>query len=346
MTERNTAKKELLLFLAIAYGVTFLMGIPMWYGNLKALDTSAFPNAQMMYPAVGVMLAYLVTRKNERELPKWFYKIFILLTAVMAVCAVLSVAAPKQIAMPTGGEISVWTMVIQYILLGGSILCWVALLASGKDAREAYGLRWKNWKSSVACILLFLALYFLRVGIAFLASGETKMLADIMTNHYAWVYMLTMPVNFFFVFAAFFGEEYGWRYYLQPLLQERFGLRKGVLLLGVVWALWHLPVDFFYYTSPDKGLIMTASQLITCVSLAIFFAYAYSKTNNIWVPVVMHFLNNNLAPVITNTYSADVLENQDVTWAMLPSALLLNGLLFGFFLLSKEFREKKEDAPV
>ena len=123
MTERNTAKKELLLFLAIAYGVTFLMGIPMWYGNLKALDTSAFPNAQMMYPATGVMLAYLVTRKNERELPKWFYKIFILLTAVMAVCAVLSVAAPKQIAMPTGGEISVWTMVIQYILLGGSILC-------------------------------------------------------------------------------------------------------------------------------------------------------------------------------------------------------------------------------
>lgn len=346
MTQTNTAKRELLIFLAVAYGVTFLMGILMWYGNQGSLDLSAFPNAQMMYPAAGVMLAYLVGRKNEENVPRWFYRVFILLTVVMVVCAVLSVAAPKQIAMPAGGEISVWTAVIQYILIGGSILCWVTIFASGKEARETYGLRWKNWKSSFACILLFLALYFLRVSIAYLASGEIQMLADIAVNPYTWIYILSMPVNFFLVFAAFFGEEYGWRYYLQPLLQKRFGLRKGVLLLGIVWGLWHLPVDFFYYTSPDKGLIMTASQLITCVSLAIFFAYAYSKTNNIWVPVLLHFLNNNLAPVITNTYSADVLENQDVSWAMLPSALLINGLLFGFFLLSKEFREEKTKSDI
>ena len=127
-----------------------------------------------------------------------------------------------------------------------------------------------------------------------------------------------MPVNFILAFAAFFGEEYGWRYYLQPLLQKRFGLRKGVLILGVVWGLWHLPCDFFYYVTPDKGLIMTAAQIITCVTLGIFFAWAYMKTGNIWVPVILHYMNNNLAPVIANTYSADIFQNQEITWGMLP----------------------------
>ena len=87
---------------------------------------------------------------------------------------------------------------------------------------------------------------------------------------------------------------------------------------------------------------MTARQIITCVSLVIFFAWAYRKTGNLWVPVILHYMNNNLAPLIANTYSADLFQDQEITWGMLPGAVLMNGLIFGFFLLSKEFREKKE----
>ena len=84
---------------------------------------------------------------------------------------------------------------------------------------------------------------------------------------------------------------------------------------------------------------MTISQIITCVTLGIFFAWAYMKTGNIWVPVILHFLNNNLGPVMVSDYSADVLQNQQVTWGMIPAALLINGILFGLFLLAKEFRK-------
>ena len=63
------------------------------------------------------------------------------------------------------------------------------------------------------------------------------------------------------------------------------------------------------------------------------------KTDNIWVPVILHFLNNNLSVVVANTYSADILQNQQVTWGMIPAALLLNGILFGLFLFAKEFRK-------
>lgn len=147
-------------------------------------------------------------------------------------------------------------------------------------------------------------------------------------------------MQFFLVFIAFFGEEYGWRYYLQPLLQEKFGLRGGVLVLGIVWGLWHLPVDFFYY-SQDAGLVMAAAQQITCITLGIFFAYAYMKTQNIWVPVILHFLNNNLIPIISGNYSADVLQSQNVSWEQLPMAFVINALFFGIFLFTKPFQREK-----
>ena len=112
------------------------------------------------------------------------------------------------------------------------------------------------------------------------------------------------------------------------------------MILGVVWGLWHLPVDFFYYTTPDSGVIAVAAQQITCITISIFFAYAYMKTENIWVPVIMHMLNNNLVPVLSGNYSADVLQNQVMTWGSLIPALVLNGLIFGGFLFAKEFRGK------
>ncbi len=338
----KTDKKQFIIFLIAAYGVTYLMGLLMWYGNTQQLDLSAFANTQMMYPATGVMLAYLLTRKDDLNLPKWFFRIFTVITLFMLVSTVMTVIQPESTLEMLGGTVSLWLMVMQSIMMIGSILCWIFLLAAGKKRRAAYGLKWKNWKTSLFCIVLFLVLYFLRAGISFAASDQLEIFTSILTSPDTWVYIASMPLSFLLAFIAFFGEEYGWRYYLQSILQKRFGLRYGVLILGIVWGLWHLPVDLFFYVSPGQGLIMLVSQIITCVTYGIFFGYVYMRTNNIWAVVIIHFLNNNLIPVISGTYSADVIQNQTVSWAQIPWSLLLNGVLFGLFLLAKPFRKKKE----
>ncbi|MCI8559019.1 MAG: CPBP family intramembrane metalloprotease [Lachnospiraceae bacterium] len=340
MTETTKTKRQLLIFLLVAYGVTYVMGILTWYGSTIPVEMSIFPSAQMFYPAAGVILAYLITEWKEGLLPKGFYIGFLLVTLSMAVFSLLSVALPGKTISLNGQSISMWAILSQYVMIGGSILLWILLLIAGKKKRAAYGLGWKQWRASVFCVLLFLVLYFGRAAIAYAMGGEAGTMLEILQNPSAWAYLLFTPVNFFLAFAAFFGEEYGWRYYLQPLLQKRFGMRKGVLILGAAWGVWHVFLDFFYYTTPDKGLIMLMTQIVTCVTLGIFFAWAYLKTNNIWVPVILHFLNNNLSLVIANNYSVEVMENQQVTWEMLPATILLDGILFGLFLLSKEFREK------
>ena len=91
-----------------------------------------------------------------------------------------------------------------------------------------------------------------------------------------WVMAVVLVPNFFLSFLPFFGEEYGWRYYLTPALQGRFGARRGALAVGVLWGLWHLPLNLFFY-SPDTSLQSIAAQLVACVTLGVFFTFAYEK---------------------------------------------------------------------
>lgn len=328
-------KKQLGIYILVAYGITFLMGIPMWYAFEKGLDVSVFPNAQMLYPAAGVMLAYLVTEKADQRMPKRFFITYLAITLSMLICVAGSVALP---------DIS-WMGICNIVLIVGSILLWIMLLTEKKEKRIAYGLKGQKKKDSLLCVLLFVGLYLLRAILSYGVSGQISELGEIAANPYTWIMAASMFLNFFLVFVAFFGEEYGWRYYLQPLLQSCFGKRWGVIILGVVWGIWHLPVNFFYY-SPGTGLVSAIGQQITCITLGIFFAFAYMKTENIWVPVIMHFLNNNLVPIISGTYSAEVLQGQSMSWAQLIPALVVNGVLFGGFLAAKEFREEKKSEDV
>lgn len=336
----QTEKKQLLIYVIIAYGITYVMGLLMWYSYGKGLDLSAFPKAQMLYPAAGVMMAYLITKKGDKNLPTAFYIFFVALTAVLVVCTAASVLAPQNrdlMSMPY----SQWAPIMEYVIIGGSVIFWILLLQSGKEKRRSYGLNSEHWNISIRMILLFIGLYLLRFVIACALSGQLSEFGKIMANPTTWIIFFTVLVNFFLSVVAFFGEEYGWRYYLQPLLQKKFGLKGGVILLGCVWAVWHLPIDFFYYTTPDMGLAALASQFVTCISLGIFMAYTYMKTQNIWVPIIIHFLNNNMVVVFSGTYSADVLQNQQIHWGDIPVALVMNLLIFGWVIFLKPFKEKK-----
>lgn len=343
---QNASRTRLILFLLIAYGVTALMALPMFLGYREGLSLYVFPNAQMLYPAAGVALGLLVTAKDRKALPRAFFIVLLAVTAIAVVLCLLSVSVTVPDLNINGQTAPVFTLVTQSVLMVGSIAAWIALLAAGKQRRAAAGLTRRNRGTSVAMVALFVVLYLLRTVVSLMLSGALDgsggaYLRDwlaIFTRSDVWTAIAALPVNYLLVFLAFFGEEYGWRYYLQGVMQRRFGPRWGVILLGVVWGLWHLPIDMMYYTQ-DSGLQMVVSQQVTCITLGIFFAYAYYKTHNIWVPVALHFLNNNLIPIITGTLSADVLENQTVTWSQILFSLVINGIFFGLFLLTPVFKK-------
>ena len=54
MEQKEITKTRLIIYVLMAYGLTCLMGILMWYGSTKGYDLTVFPTAQMMYPAAGL----------------------------------------------------------------------------------------------------------------------------------------------------------------------------------------------------------------------------------------------------------------------------------------------------
>ena len=112
-------------------------------------------------------------------------------------------------------------------------------------------------------------------------------------------------------------------------------------MLGIFWGFWHLPINLFFY-SPQTWLQSIVCQLITCVGIAIFFGYAQMKTCNIWVAVIMHYLNNNLVAVIAG--SADVISGQVIAWRDVLILLILNCILFVPFIFTKIYGKQEQSA--
>ncbi len=327
--------KQMRIFWIVAFLFPYLLGILMGIGYSQGIDLDAFPGAQMFYPAAGAILALLLTRKGDQYIPKKFFVSYLTITMLAVLLVLGSFIFPNKI----------WHSLLNIVYIPGSIISLVLLLTEKKDKKEAYGLRIKCIKVSLGIILLFLLLYILRAVFSNVISGEINSILKNLHNPAIWITVCTLPFTFIISFLPFFGEEYGWRYYLQPIFQKRFGIRKGVILLGIVWGIWHLPINLFYYSTPVYGFISVLNQCITCIALGIFFAYAYMRTKNIWVPVALHFLNNNLIPVITGTLSEDVIKNQSLTWEETLYSLLINGILFAGFLFSKYFKDKKYLLP-
>lgn len=314
-------KKQLKIFLVVNFGITIIMGFLMGLSSRKGNDVTIFAVVQMMYPAAGVILALMLTTGKEKKKPNKFFATYMVTTGISILLAIGSVFLSSETE--------------NYVLIVGSLLSWIMLLWEKKEVRDDFGLRFggHNVKLSFLMMLLFFVLYILRLLLASIPDGLSE-LGEVFIAPKTWTMMGVLFIHFYLSFIAFFGEEYGWRFFLQPMLQRHFGLKKGVLLLGVIWGLWHLPLNVFFY-SPDTWLYSILLHQITCISFSVFFGYAYMKTGNIWVPIVIHYINNNMAVVVTQ--STD-LGNQVYRWQDVLILLVINGIVFMPFLFTKVYK--------
>ena len=345
----NIEKKKLWIFIAVAYGVTAVMNLLMIIGLKQEIDMTSFVNVQMMYPACGVILGRIICRGEQEKLPMGGYYTVLGTTAAMMLISILSLFVHIDPIEANDTSTDVWNLISSLLIIAGSVTAFVFFLICGKEARKNAGLEITSIKWSIILIVIFVALSFARmIGSVFLedlrshTSENAESMMTLFMKPMTWLTLISLPFNLLLTFLAFFGEEYGWRYYLQPLMQEKMGKRLGVIVLGLVWAVWHLGIDFMYYTT-EYGIQRFICQIITCVAIGVFFGYAYMKTGNIWVPVTMHFLNNNLAAVLSGEGAASM-QNQVIHWSDLPLfALSMVGFLL--FIFAPLYGTKQQKAP-
>ena len=93
------------------------------------------------------------------------------------------------------------------------------------------------------------------------------------------------------------GEEFGWRGYALPAIQQRLGWRSASLVLGVIWGVWHLPLFFIAGTAQGNGSIPVFFVLI--VATSVFYTWLYQRSAGSVLPVLaLHTASNSWPSVI------------------------------------------------
>ena len=113
------------------------------------------------------------------------------------------------------------------------------------------------------------------------------------------------------------GEEFGWRGYALPALETKFGWRVASLIVGAIWALWHLPL-FFIPGMAQANMPMVLFMASTIALSVIFARLSINTAFSVLPAIVLHWSINAWSWAIPVTPQSGV---------MLPYYLVM-GLLF------------------
>ena len=137
----------------------------------------------------------------------------------------------------------------------------------------------------------------------------------------------TMPLDAALIYLGYgtglflLTEELAWRGFALPRLLERFGSVNASLILGAIWALWHLPM-FYVPTSGLAGQSYPAFAIFAIATTALLtWLYRASRAS---LPVVALC---HAACDATYSYTGIVGDNHLVMWSAAAVTAVLAALV-------------------
>jgi membrane protease YdiL (CAAX protease family) len=153
------------------------------------------------------------------------------------------------------------------------------------------------------------------------------------------IWLIPVAIAFSTPFQA--GEEIGWRGYALPRMAAKLGFGPASLLLGLIWAFWHLPQffipggDTYHQSFPVFVLGVTAFSVV--------MAWLYAQTRgSLLLTMLLHSAYNNSKDIVPSTVpgasNTFALSSSVVAWLTLAVLWICAGV----FLVKMR---KKEPGP-
>jgi membrane protease YdiL (CAAX protease family) len=152
--------------------------------------------------------------------------------------------------------------------------CFSIYTINGKDALKKYlksffsiNFGWKAW------LLIFLVLGLVQI-IAWIIPeffGENRLPAFFPIYIFP-LYLLPM------IFLGGGQEEIGWRGYISPLFEKKYGLIIGSLIIGIIWAVWHIPLWFMLGTS--QSFMPFGAFVLMTIGYSYLFSWIVALSKN------------------------------------------------------------------
>lgn len=303
MQGRRTRRVAVFLILTFSLSWGFDLLIAVTIGHTAYLGFGLSPLG-MFFPAFVALILRLFVLKDSpihfrryHGKPRWILYGYLLLTVVYGAVTLLGLWLLRSQPVILQGIGSVLTMLWTLLVLFVAGRC-------SKEELEQAGLQMGDADRGVKLVLGVLAFFALQAGLNLLLGlgrlqGPVEQVYGIPVPPglvpLALVIALGLAVTGIPLsgLAAVFGEEYGWRGFLQDEWIEP-NKRRGVALIGLVWGLWHAPVilsGVHTYPATPLGL---ALGLVFFVLWAFVQSYTVLKTRSIWVAAFMHGVVNSV----------------------------------------------------
>jgi membrane protease YdiL (CAAX protease family) len=186
-----------------------------------------------------------------------------------------------------------------WLIIAGGFGPWLAAIivtaiTAGRAGLAAWLRSLLVWRVHVGwylvALLLPLAFGFAAYGLYLALGGAVP--ADWQANPW-----LVYPIILAYVFFLGGGqEEPGWRGFALPHLQQRYSALVSTLILGVIWAIWHLPL-FFAPGSAQHGLPF-GIYLLETMGAAFLYTWLFNSTGSVLLVMLLHAGSNAVANFI------------------------------------------------
>src|SRR4051812_38262973 len=159
--------------------------------------------------------------------------------------------------------------------------------------------------------------------------------------------VLAYPVAFVstFILGGPLGEEPGWRGFALPRLQPLYGPLVGSVILGILWACWHLPLFLITGWNPPTMLNIVLF-LISATFITIILTWVFNNTKgSVFMAILVHTSINTSYAILALLFSATIVTGAlPVVIGLGAVALLLVALTRGR-LGYQRYQQEVEEEP-
>jgi len=182
----------------------------------------------------------------------------------------------------------------------------LALIINKKEGGTWKDLKFFKPSFKAAFFAILIPILFFGIVISIQIHADIKSLPNWSKIGSPLMIALILVLGFPITALLIMGEEIGWRGYLQEKLMKGFGDFKGVIILGLVWGIWHMPIALQGYNFPDHPYIEAfITYPLVGVALSLIIAYLGFNRYSIFIGVLLHASNNHFGGTllaVTETY--------------------------------------------
>lgn len=123
---------------------------------------------------------------------------------------------------------------------------------------------------------------------------------------------LISAASFPFFILIYFGEEFGWRGYLQKRFTPGRPL-PAALLTGLVWGIWHYPLALLSMSEVTDAWAFLVYPVEGAV-ISIFYGWLCTKSGSVWPVCLAHAIGNTASSAIVTMLLPD--SSQLLAWGV------------------------------